>query len=69
MPKPMKRREVIKHLEAIGATFLREGGEHTVYACPCGQHTTAVPRHREITAGVVGSIQRQIECQPKGWLQ
>lgn len=66
----MKRREVIKRLGAVGAVWLREGGEHTVYVCTCGQeHKAAVPRHSEITAGVVGSIQKQIECAEKGWLQ
>lgn len=65
----MKRREVVRRLEAIGATVLREGGKHTVYACSCGQHQTAVPQHREITAGVVGSIEKQIACPRKGWLQ
>jgi predicted RNA binding protein YcfA (HicA-like mRNA interferase family) len=65
----MKRRDVIKRLTDIGATLLREGGEHSIYRCACGLHQTALPRHSEITAGVVGSIQKQIECQEKGWLQ
>jgi predicted RNA binding protein YcfA (HicA-like mRNA interferase family) len=53
----MTRRKVIRRLNAIGATLVREGGEHTLYACPCGQHRTAVPRHSNITAFVVGSIE------------
>ena len=65
----MERRDVLQRLVAIGAIIVREGGEHTIYGCACGRHQTAVPRHRDITAGVVGSIQKQIECQPKGWLQ
>ncbi len=70
MPKPMKRRDVIKQLGAVGAVLLREGGEHTLYVCTCGkEHKAPVPRGREITAGVVGSIQKQIACAPKGWLQ
>lgn len=69
MPKPMKRREVIARLTAIGATELRDKGDHTVYGCTCGQHIAPVPRHKEITAGVVGSIQKQMACAPKGWLQ
>ena len=27
------------------------------------------PRHREITAGVIGSVQKQMACLPEGWLQ
>jgi predicted RNA binding protein YcfA (HicA-like mRNA interferase family) len=66
----MKRRDVEKRLAAIGATVPREGGEHTMYVCACGKdHKTAVPRHRDISSGVVASIQKQIECQERGWLQ
>lgn len=65
----MKRRDVEKRLVAIGATVLREGGEHTLYVCACGQHKVAVPRHREISAGVGMTIQKTIECERKGWLQ
>jgi len=32
-------------------------------------HTVAVPRHAEVSAGVVRSIQERIACQGKGWLQ
>jgi hypothetical protein len=69
MSKPMKRRDVIRRLTDIGATVLREGAEHTVYACPCGHHRAALPRHTEITPGVVGNIGKAMECQEKGWLQ
>lgn len=69
MPKPMTRRNVEKALRTHGATFLRAGGNHDVWQCPCGQHKTAVPRHNQITAGVVGSISKTMECLPKGWLQ
>ena len=65
----MKRRDVEKALKGIDAAVLREGGEHTIWICNCGQHKTALPRHSEITAGVVGSIGKQIACAPKGWLQ
>lgn len=65
----MKRRDVERALAAIGAIAVRDRGDHTIYACSCGQHKTAVPRHSEITAGVVGSIQKHMACAPKGWLQ
>lgn len=69
MPKPMSRRDVERRLRAIGAVVLRQGGRHTVYVCACGKHKTAVPRHSVITAGVAGSIQEQLACAKKGWLQ
>lgn len=69
MTKPMKRRQVERALLAAGCTSIRDRGNHEVWQCPCGQHTTALPRHTEITAGVVRSIEQQIACKPKGWLQ
>ena len=65
----MKRRDVETALRSIDAEVLRDRGDHTVWVCSCGQHKAPVPRHSEITAGVVGSISKQIECAPKGWLQ
>lgn len=44
----MKRRDLIRHLEAHGCEMLREGGNHTVYVNRASRKTTAVPRHREI---------------------
>lgn len=69
MPKPMKRREVVRALTSAGCTELRDTGKHTVYGCPCGKHSAPVPRHTEVTAGVVKSIQGQMACLPEGWLQ
>ena len=66
VPKPMKRRDVLRALGRIGATVTRDKGEHTIYRCSCGEHQTAVPRHSEITAGVVGSIIKQSPCAPEG---
>ena len=69
MTKPMKRREVESALRKVGCVVLSDKGAHTKYGCPCGDHTTAVPRHVEITAGVVRSIGKQMACLPEGWLQ
>ena len=69
VPKPMKRRDVVKALRGNGCYIEREGGEHTIWRCPCGQHQTAVPRHTEITAGVVEKIEKQIACVDRRWLQ
>ncbi len=32
-------------------------------------HLTAVPRHVEVSAGVVRGIQRDMDCLREGWLQ
>lgn len=65
----MKRRDVERALLAAGCTSLRHKGGHEVRGCPCGQHSTALPNHSEITAGVVGSMVTQMPCLSEGWLQ
>lgn len=69
MTRPMTRAAVVKALRDNGCEIRREGGRHTVWECPCGRHTTPVPRHREVTAGVVKSIGQQMACLEEGWLQ
>jgi predicted RNA binding protein YcfA (HicA-like mRNA interferase family) len=44
----MKRVDLIRHLEAHGCTFLREGRRHTVYVNLNTRKVSTVPRHREI---------------------
>jgi predicted RNA binding protein YcfA (HicA-like mRNA interferase family) len=66
----MKRRDVVRALRRVGCSVAREGSEHTIWQCSCPEgHTVAVPRHVEVSAGVVRSIQERIACQRKGWLQ
>jgi predicted RNA binding protein YcfA (HicA-like mRNA interferase family) len=65
----MKLTDVVRALRKAGCHIDREGGRHTVWRCPCGQHITAVPRHRQVTAGVVGAIAEQLACLSKGWIQ
>lgn len=65
----MKRIDVVRALRSIGATAIRDKGEHTIYGCACGEHIAPLPRHNEISPGVVASIQKQMACAPKGWLQ
>jgi predicted RNA binding protein YcfA (HicA-like mRNA interferase family) len=67
--KEMSLRSVEKALQAQGCQVLSEDGKHTKWGCPCGKHTTAVPRHRDISPGVVRNIIRDLACRPKGWLQ
>ena len=44
----MKRLDLVRHLEAHGGEFLREGGSHTIYVNRSAKRVSAVPRHREI---------------------
>jgi hypothetical protein len=69
--KPMAKRLVVAALRKQGCLKLSEQGIHEKWGCPpaCGRHTTAVPRHNEIKAGVVRGIISDMSCLPKGWLQ
>lgn len=69
MAKEMKRRQVEKALTTQGCTKVSENGPHTKWKCPCGAHVAAVPRHPEVTPGVVRNIIQHLACLPKGWLQ
>ena len=65
----MSKREVTRALLREGCVKLSEYGPHEKWGCPCGQHVTSVPRHSQITPGVVRKIQRHMECLTEGWLQ
>lgn len=69
MAKQMKRRQVERALAANGCTKTSGRGPHDKWTCPCGSHTTAVPRHTDVTPGVIRSITQHLACLPKGWLQ
>ena len=57
----MKRRDLIRHLEANGCELLREGGSHTIYVNRSKQKTTVIPRHREINDFLAEKICRDLE--------
>ena len=57
----MKRKELIRHLEANGCEFLREGSDHTVYVNRYAQKTSAIPRHREINDFLARKICRDLQ--------
>ncbi|PYU55398.1 MAG: addiction module toxin, HicA family [Acidobacteria bacterium] len=56
----MKRRDLIRHLEAHGCALLREGGNHSVYVNRAARKTSTVPRHREINEGLARKICRDL---------
>jgi mRNA interferase HicA len=57
----MKRRDLIRHLEANGCELLREGGNHSVYVNRSAQKSTAIPRHREINDYLARKICRDLQ--------
>ena len=50
----MKRTELVKHLKAHGAVFVREGRRHTIFRL--GPFKTEVPRHSEIVEELARKI-------------
>jgi predicted RNA binding protein YcfA (HicA-like mRNA interferase family) len=65
----MKLRDIQRALTAAGCMSVSDDGKHTKWRCPCGNHVTAVPRHREISPGVVRNLINDLGCLAKGWLQ
>ena len=59
----MKRIDLIRHFEASGCVFLREGGRHTVYVNQISRKVSTVPRHREINGFMAKKICRELEIQ------
>jgi predicted RNA binding protein YcfA (HicA-like mRNA interferase family) len=57
----MKRRDIIRHLEAHGCVLLREGGNHSVYVNRLTGKVSTVPRHREINDFLARKICRDLE--------
>jgi hypothetical protein len=55
----MSRRSVERALKANGCEVLSDDGKHTA----------PIPRHRDISPGVVRDTINKLACLPKGWLQ
>jgi hypothetical protein len=68
MVRAMRHRAVKAALRRNGCRVVSEDGPHTTWVCPCGEHSASIPRHREISPGVVRDTVRRMACLPKGWL-
>ena len=60
----MKRTKFLKHLHLHGCKFVREGGNHTIYASADGSRKTAIPRHPEIKPSIVRKICKDVNVPP-----
>jgi predicted RNA binding protein YcfA (HicA-like mRNA interferase family) len=60
----MKRRKLLQHLLQNGCVFEREGGRHTTVYNPGTNRQSRVPRHREVKAGLVREICKQLDIPP-----
>jgi mRNA interferase HicA len=56
----MKRRELVRSIEELGAVFIRHGGKHDWYQNPTTKVSQPVPRHSEIHEFLARSIIKKI---------
>jgi predicted RNA binding protein YcfA (HicA-like mRNA interferase family) len=57
----VKRRELLRHLEAHGCELLREGAKHSVYVNRGARKTSTVPRHRDVDDFLAHKICRDLD--------
>jgi predicted RNA binding protein YcfA (HicA-like mRNA interferase family) len=69
MVQGMKRSQLERQLRHHGCTLASQHGPHDKWRCPCGQHSANIPRHREVSAGVIRDTVRRLACLPEGWWQ
>ena len=61
----MKRRDLIRHVEAFGCALLKEGAKHSRYVNLGDRVRQAtIPRHREIDEMLARAICRQLGVPP-----
>ena len=56
----MKRKELLRHLQAQGCALLREGCRHSIYWNPLANTTSSVPRHLEVHEFLAKTICRDL---------
>ncbi|MFM8356805.1 MAG: type II toxin-antitoxin system HicA family toxin [Gammaproteobacteria bacterium] len=59
----MKRRELLRYLEAHGCSLLREGGRQSWWQNPVQNLRSAIPRHQEINDHLARKICRDLGVQ------
>jgi predicted RNA binding protein YcfA (HicA-like mRNA interferase family) len=57
----VKRRYLVRHLEAHGCQLFREGAKHSVFVNRRTRKASTVPRHREINEHLARKICRDLE--------
>ncbi|WP_419166656.1 type II toxin-antitoxin system HicA family toxin [Candidatus Palauibacter sp.] len=57
----MKRRDLLSHLAQHGCSFLREGGNHTLYINQMAQKVSTIPRHNEINRDLARKICKDLQ--------
>lgn len=58
----MKRRDLIKLLEANGFQLVRDDGDHSIYKA-LGKPIVQVPRHRELNENTAKAILKSVKLK------
>lgn len=58
----MKRRDLVRLLEQMGCTLVRNGGRHDWYTNPITRQSQPVPRHSEINEYLAKSIVKKLSA-------
>ena len=56
----MKRRDLLRHLTALGCALLREGARHSWWHHTTTERRSAIPRHSEINNQIARKICRDL---------
>ena len=56
----MKRRDLIKKVEELGAVFIRHGGKHDWFQNPKTRISQPIPKHSEINEMLAKSIIKKL---------
>jgi len=59
----VKRQDLVKHFEKNGYSFLREGGNHSIYTN--GNKTIPIKRHRTLDRITANQLCKQAGIEPK----
>lgn len=62
----MKRRQLVRELEAAGCRLVRRGGRHDIFENPASGARAPVPRHVEVAESLVRLIRKQLGIRPAG---
>jgi len=68
VPKPQKYRDVTKFLKSQGWVFLRSGkGSHELWGLPDESVKESIPKHGEVSAGIIGQLIKKLPTHPSNW--
>ena len=62
----MKRKKLLQAVNAVGAVFIRHGGDHDIYENPRTHEFTQIPRHSDVCEYTALAIIKKMSKKKKG---